>query len=274
MALFDALFERERSPVVIRFLDRAGADFGACLRAAYGRDRWVLTRVAERSPYLDLGDGDWERYLSSMPRHVLTEIRRRKRRLSEQGELRLRVSDGAAGLEEELAAGFAIEHSGWKNETAITSDPPAEQFYTELARWASRQGWLRLAFLELQGAPIAFAFLLQTPAAAFQLKSGYDPRYRKLGPGILLRYELLARAFDERLARFEFLGSESPAKRLWTHTVRERMAIEVLPKSPIGAAARATAAVRPPVKRIRAFTREVLRRGNPPHTAKPIASRQ
>jgi CelD/BcsL family acetyltransferase involved in cellulose biosynthesis len=259
--LFDALFEAERGRVVIRLVERAGPDYEACVGAARDRNRWVLTRVVQRSPYLAIDDGDWERYLRSVPQRALAEIRRRKRRLQAQGELRFRVSDGGENLEEDLAAGFAIEGSGWKGKTAITADPATHAFYTEVARWAARRGWLRLAFLELQGVPIAFAFMLQTSAEVLQLKSGYDPRHRKDAPGVLLRYELLARAFEEKLARFEFLGDETAAKRVWTHTARERMAIEVLPKSPIGVAARATAAARPHVKRIRA----VKRKSNTPH---------
>ena len=100
------------------------------------------------------------------------------------------------------------------------------------------RGWLRLAFLELDGVPFAFAFLLQAHGRALQLKGGYDPGKRKFAPGILLRAEMLKRAFNERLARFEILGGEDPDKLIWTSTVHERVAIEVFPHSPFGAAGR------------------------------------
>ncbi len=250
--LFGALFEDERSPVSIRFLERSSSDYAACARAAYDRGGWVLTRVVERSPYLIL-DGDWERYVDSLERRRVADIRRRRRRLEEKGELVFRVSDGRERLQEDLAAGFAIEGSGWKQRTAIASHPSTERFYTRVARWAAQRGWLRLAFLELDGRPLAFAFLLQTGAAAFQLKGGYDPQHRTLAPGILLRHELLARAFADGLRRFEFLGAEDPDKLIWTSTVRERMLIQAFPRSPLGAAAFvANAYGRPLARRARA----------------------
>ncbi len=251
--LFKALFGEDRSPVSIRFFERSGSDFALCYEAARERRNRILTRLLERSPYLEIGDGDWERYLGSLERRRLADIRRRRRRLEEQGELRFRVDDGRERLEDSLAAGFSIEGSGWKQETAIAAHPSTRQFYTQVARWAAQLGWLRLAFLELDGRPLAFAFLLQTDAVVFQLKGGYDPRHRKLAPGILLRYEMLARAFSEGLGRFEFLGGEDPDKLIWTNTVHERMLIQVFPRSPVGAAGwLANAHGRPLAKRARA----------------------
>src|SRR5207247_10269646 len=65
----------------------------------------------------------------------------------------LEVVDGSERLDELLEEGFRVEASGWKSRagTAIASRPDTRRFYTDVARWASDRGWLRLAFLRLGG---------------------------------------------------------------------------------------------------------------------------
>jgi hypothetical protein len=62
-----------------------------------------------------------------------------------------------------LEEGFRVEGSGWKGVygTSISSHPATRRFFTEVAYWASKCGWLRLAFLCLNDRALDFGYALE-----------------------------------------------------------------------------------------------------------------
>jgi CelD/BcsL family acetyltransferase involved in cellulose biosynthesis len=184
----------------------------------------IQTQSIPGAPYVSI-DRTWDEYVSGLRRKFRSELRRRRRRLEERGQLTLEVSDGTEGLDELLEEGFRIEGAGWKGDfgTSINSSPAIRRFYTEVARWSSERGWLRLAFLRLNGQAIAFDYCLEYNKIHYLLKTGYDPAYRELAPGMVIRYLMIERAFSERMATYDFLGVgyDYAWKREWTNTQQE-----------------------------------------------------
>jgi hypothetical protein len=84
-----------------------------------------------------------------------------------------------------VMANHAIEASGWKGErgAAIISRPETRSFYTEVSRWAARNGWLRLAFLRLDGRALAFQCGLEDGGTHYFLKGGFRQRVPPLLAG-------------------------------------------------------------------------------------------
>ena len=186
-----------------------------------------LVRVVQSSPYVDTSVG-WDAYEQTLGKKLRTELRRRRRRLEEKGELRLEVHDGSTNLDELVDEGFRIEEAAWKGSegTAINSDPATKKFYWAIARWGAARGWLRLAFLRLGDEGLAFDLSLETNGIHYLLKTGYEPSHRKFAPGMLMRYEMLKRAFDSHLTSYEFLGSNNPWKLEWTDKLRDLMLLQ------------------------------------------------
>jgi CelD/BcsL family acetyltransferase involved in cellulose biosynthesis len=195
------------------------------------------------APYVAI-DGDWDAYEAKLRRKFRSEIRRRRRRLEERGRLTLDVSDGKEKLDELLEEGFRVEGLGWKDAygTSINSRPTARRFYTEVAHWASERGWLRLAFLRLDGRVLAFDYCLEYNKVHYLLKTGYDPAYGKFGPGMIIRHMMLARAFSERLNTYNFLGvgSDDVWKREWTNSHQERLFLRMFAPTLSGSLDQAT----------------------------------
>jgi CelD/BcsL family acetyltransferase involved in cellulose biosynthesis len=256
-ALFGRVLRRTRMPLTLTLLT-AGSPEASALRAAARAARMpTLSHTVERSPYVQI-EGEWERYLLTLPRRMRSELRRRRRRLEERGSLALEVATGDERLAELLDEGFAVETSGWKAQagTAILSRPDTVAFYTRVAGWAAERGSLRLAFLRLDGRPLAFHFTIEDGGAAYQLKGGYDPEFREFAPGTLLIHDMLAWAFARGLRTYEFLGAEEDFKLDWTSGVRDRLAIQAFPHSPAGAAGWCAYAYgRPAAKRARDLVR-------------------
>jgi CelD/BcsL family acetyltransferase involved in cellulose biosynthesis len=237
-ALARGLVSGARVRADICFLDQADPNVAEFRTAAERARHPAVVRTVMRSPYVTLADGDWEAYRASLDRKARKDIERRRRRLGEQGSISLDFGNGQADFERLLQEGFELEGSGWKQErgSGITSDPKTHLFYTEIARWASARGWLLLAFLRLDGMPIAFDLCLESSGVTYVLKGGFDPAFRRFAPGMLLTYESLRRGFEQGRSSYELLGSDDPYKLVWTQTVRERVRFQAFSRSPRGRA--------------------------------------
>jgi CelD/BcsL family acetyltransferase involved in cellulose biosynthesis len=236
-AVSQALAERFISVARVRadlaFLDRDDPNLQMLLDAAAAGRRRVILRTIMRSPYVQLVGTDWETYRSSLKRRMTKDIERRKRRLAELGDVRLEVLDGSHEIAAALREGLLLEGSGWKERrgTAILSEPATRRFYEDVARWASERGWLELAFLRLGDKAIAFDLCIRVGGAIHVLKGGFDPTYRRLGPGSVLTYESLRRAFGHGLSSYELLGDDDEYKRVWTTSTRERIRLQAFANS-------------------------------------------
>jgi len=221
--LAQAVVERRPRRVWMAFVDPDEAGMAAVRAAAGSSGYRTLERTLERSPYIPI-EGDWEGYCETLGRKLLSELRRRRRRLEEEGQFIFEVVDGGERLPELLDEGFAVEAAGWKSErnSAISSRPETLAFYRAVAQWAAERGLLKLAFLRLDGRAIAFDYCIEDGWIHYLLKTGFDPSYGKFAPGMILRYEMLARAFSTGIRSYEFLGADEPWKLQWTETTRRR----------------------------------------------------
>ena len=242
---------RRRADVWFLSPDRPG--LRECETAADDAGFSKIVRTIARAPYVPV-EGSFEEYMQSLDRKFRKEIGRLWRRLEDRGDVQVSYHDGSDELDGLLAEGFRLEGSGWKEEagTAIRSDPAVERFYREVAAWAAERGWLRLAFLRLDGRGIAFDMCLEHGGAFYVVKGGFDVSERKHGPGTLLTHHGIERAFERGLASYELLGQDDDYKRSWTGLTRERVRFQAFPRSPAGMAERlAWSYGRPLVKRLR-----------------------
>jgi len=237
-ALADAVIALRPRRIELRFLDGGGLALSAFRGAATSAGYRLLTRRLEASPYVPV-NGDWDAHAASLSSTMLKELARRWRRLeNEAGTVSFTVETGRAGLEEALGAGFRLEASGWKGRggTAIVSRPETRAFYTDIARWAAERGLLRLAFLSVDGRPIAFQFDLELDGVVYHLKPGYDESYGRFRPGKLLTRQVVRSAFERGARSYEFLGDADQHKLEWTSSVRERLLLQAFAPRPTGLA--------------------------------------
>ena|SRR5215210_841771 len=220
----------------------------------------ILMETRKVAPYVATSEA-WEAYESGLRRKFRSELRRRRRRLEEEGRLTLEVSEGTGALSELLEEGFSVEGSGWKEArgTSINSRPATRRFYTEVARWASERGWLRLAFLRLNGRALAFDFCLEHNGTHYLLKTGYDPAYRRFAPGMIIRHLMLARAFSGQISTYDFLGEDYGWKQEWTGNQQETLFLRMFAPTVLGTIDRGVFVHgRPAAKRAKSFVGSML----------------
>jgi CelD/BcsL family acetyltransferase involved in cellulose biosynthesis len=218
-------------------IDRAGAE--RLKIAARGGGFEVVERIVERPPFIALDVG-WEAYERTLGAKLRSECRRRMRRLEESGSVTFDIHDGSDGLTELLDEAFEIEAAGWKgrNGTAISSRPEVERFYREVAAWAAARGWLRVAFLRLDGRSLAFDLSFEDERGHYLLKTSFHPSAAPYAPGVLLRYSMIRRSFDLGLPTYEFLGHNDPWKLRWTKDQHDLILMKVFAPSLPGRAHR------------------------------------
>lgn len=233
-------------------LRKLGADDAAAVGAAVG-ERRIETEIMQRSPFIEI-DGNWDRYEASLRPKFRKELRRQARRLGEIGDVASVRHEGVSSIATLLDEAFRIESLQWKGRegTAVASRPATRSFYEAIARWAGENGWLRLWFMHIDGAPAAFALDVVTAKIYYGLKVGYDPAYARFSPGMLLQDDTVRYAFDHGLRRFEFLGADEPYKLNWTSARHDRFAVRVFPGGVRGAVTRiASRSARTVLKRVR-----------------------
>lgn len=189
------------------------------------------------SPYVAT-DGDFDAWRASSKKRWGAPLERFRRKMGRDHEAELAVVEPAADLEAELDRGFRVEASGWKGEqgTAILSRPETEAFYRVVGETFAARGELRLSSVTLDGETAAFDLCVLHGGRLYLLKTGYDERFRRLAPGLVMRLSIIERCFELGLRSHELLGTESEWKAKFQTGVRERLRMRVFPRGPLGVA--------------------------------------
>lgn len=232
LALFPSFFRERPRRVDLSFLTPATAEH---LRGASGT-RSFVQRVLAPSPYLEI-EQDWESYWAGLSGNLRSNVRRRRRRLAELGEVAVEVVEGGERLPALLQECFEIEYRSWKRElgTAVLSSQSTVRFYDRLAEWAAGAGLMRLALLRLDGRIIAFNYCLEAGGRHYLLRLGYEPELGEMSPGTVLTAAMVERAFSFGLKSYEFLGAADHYKLRWTKTLRNPLRVQSFARSPLGA---------------------------------------
>jgi CelD/BcsL family acetyltransferase involved in cellulose biosynthesis len=155
--------------------------------------------------------GDFETYLSGIDKKQRHEIRRKMRRVEENGSA-VRwyyVSEGAA-LEAEVEAFLAM----------MAEEPEKAKFLSEamrqqmqlVCRAAFENGWLQLAFLEIDGQKAASYLDFDYLNRIWVYNSGINRRYVELSPGWVLLGYLLQWANENKRLAFDFMRGDEAYK--------------------------------------------------------------
>jgi len=237
---------RLRTPVIgLDALPAEDPGTTALREAAHRARASVLVRPLRRSPFLDVS-GDPQEWRSGLSKNRRHGLRRLQNRMREAGEVTLTVHDGRdEDLAPLLADGLRLEAREWKRAagSAILSSSAAVDLYTTGAHWAAGVGVLRLAFLRLDGRPIAFGYCLLQGGVLSFLKLGMDDTLAKLGPGVVFTQHLIDYAFaDPGITELDLLGEDEAYKADLATGTRAQIRLQIFRSRVVGPAQRAAVA--------------------------------
>ena len=157
---------------------------------------------------------DWETYLATMVEKKERQEIRRKLRRSEGGEDQVTwaMIDGASGhdLAAETDAFLALMSHNADKATFLT--PAMRQAFHGVTRAAAENGWLRLAFLLVNGQKAAAYLTFDYGNRLYIYNSAIDPRFNTFSPGWVLLAYMLRWAIENKRAAFDFLRGEEDYK--------------------------------------------------------------
>jgi len=154
--------------------------------------------------------GDWESYLESLDKKQRHEIRRKQRRIEREApDYRVRYVTGGSLLSDALDD-FVRLHRRSSDEKNAFMTPDMETFFREIAYVTAGASWLKLAFLDVGGQPVASYFCFTYGSDLLVYNSGYDPAaYPQLSAGWVLLADLIRQAIQDGHSRVDFLqGNE------------------------------------------------------------------
>ncbi|HXT57726.1 MAG TPA: GNAT family N-acetyltransferase [Pirellulales bacterium] len=212
------------------------------VRRAYGRRGWIACRPQASTPYIPL-DASWATPENNISSRRRSDVRRSRRHAEELGQVSTEIlSPSPNEVDELLDLAFDVECRSWKGEqgTALARDATRGEFYRRYARHAARAGSLRLGFLHVGDQTAAMQISVVRAGALWVLKVGYDPRFQRASPGILLMVEQIKRAVAEGLQCYELLGTVEPWIQVWTERERACVSLRAYPANFRGMAALAS----------------------------------
>ncbi|MEE8428557.1 MAG: GNAT family N-acetyltransferase, partial [Gammaproteobacteria bacterium] len=151
---------------------------------------------------------DAEHYLQgAISTGRIKEYRRQERRLAQKGALVYKSLTENEDLNSWLQEFLRIEGSGWKgrNSSALCSSDNYRLFFQKIVRSAYEKNRLQMLAVSIDGQFIAQKCNFISGPAAFSFKIGFDERFRRYSPGVLLEIENIRRFHEDR--RLEWMDS-------------------------------------------------------------------
>ena len=155
--------------------------------------------------------GDWEAYLSQLKKKQRHELRRKLRRAeANEQSIALRVISTREELEDGINAFVMLMAYDQKKAEFLTSK--MRSHLSAMITMAFENGWLMLAFLELNGEPIAGHLNFDYRDRLWIYNSGVNPDYNDLSPGWVLFGYIIQWAIENDRNGIDFLRGDEEYK--------------------------------------------------------------
>jgi CelD/BcsL family acetyltransferase involved in cellulose biosynthesis len=130
-------------------------------------------------------------YLFSRHKNFRKELRKRMRRLEEEGAVDIQIVTHGNHMDGIMDDYYSVYGSSWK-----LAERLGPNFHRDLAKLAARKGWLRLGFIKVDGVPRATSFAIVAGTTGYILKSAYDVEMKSFGLGTMMRVEMIRTLID------------------------------------------------------------------------------
>ncbi len=183
----------------------------ALRRAAPARGLQLSEAELQPTPVIEL-PADWDTYLATrVAKKERQEIRRKLRR-AESNHVTWRMVDGRgpADLPAEIEQFFALMARNPDKARFLT--PAMRRQFHLIARTLADCGWLRLAVLEIEGAPAAAYLAFDYRNRLWVYNSAIDPRFNALSPGWVLLGHLVRWAIEQGRTALDFMRGDEDYK--------------------------------------------------------------
>jgi CelD/BcsL family acetyltransferase involved in cellulose biosynthesis len=150
----------------------------------------------------------FDEFLESLSTKQRHEVRRKLRRLSEEGNIEYRSISESADVPATMDTFFKMFVESRRDKSDFMTEKMAS-FFRLLADTMDRAGLLKLGVLELDGRPLSAIMCFDYQNCVYLYNSGYDPSYVSLSAGLLSKVLAIKDSIEKGRERFDFLkGAE------------------------------------------------------------------
>lgn len=237
-AVLDALLGLSHGCIVLDLLPRDSSTVTWLLSHPHGHT--VVTRERQVSPIVDTSV-PLDAFRSATRPSWGAPLDRFRRKMTREHAARIELLAQPDDLEGLLDRGFAVEASGWKGRagTAIVSDVHTERFYRSVARAFAARGQLALSWLCFGEEMVAVDLDLLVNGKLDLLKTGFEERYRRLAPGLVMRLAVIERCIETGVSAHELLGDNDEWKRKFAQSARPHLEVRLYRRGVRGTASAA-----------------------------------
>jgi CelD/BcsL family acetyltransferase involved in cellulose biosynthesis len=178
---------------------------------AQGQGYQTQVEVEDVCPVIDL-PSSWDDYLMMIDKKQRHEIRRKLRKADNEVSTRFIVVGQDRDLKAEMQD-FVDLHQKSTPEKDEFMDPQMEGFFFEVSQVLQNEGWLQLAFIEMDGIKAASLLNFDYGDSILVYNSGYDPaQFHHLSPGIVVTARCIEHAIGLGRRKFDFLRGDEVYK--------------------------------------------------------------
>jgi CelD/BcsL family acetyltransferase involved in cellulose biosynthesis len=153
----------------------------------------------------------FDEYLKSLSTKQRHEVRRKMRRLNEEGNITYRFIDKGEGLTRALDTFFKMFTESREDKAAFLTEQ-MKSYFKLLVTTMEDLDILKLGVLELDNKPIAEIMCFDYNDCIYLYNSGYDPQYISLSAGLLSKVYAIKDSIEKSKKRFDFLKGAEPYK--------------------------------------------------------------
>lgn len=180
------------------------------LKAESESRSWTFTQeVYHPTPYIPI-PGDFETYLASIDKKQRHEIRRKMRRAAESGIVRFYIVDGSSNIDSEINDFFDLMVQD--SSKANFLHPAMRAQMTAILQTAHKQGYLWLAFLEVDGVKTAASLNFDYRGKLWGYNSGVGSGHKELSPGWVLLANVIQWCCENNRHEFDFMRGDEEYK--------------------------------------------------------------
>lgn len=187
-----------------------------------------------RGCYLPL-QGTWDSFIKGKSEKFRKSYRNNINRLMRLGRLETTVVELSSNYDEVVKKLMEVDTQSWK--ASWISEAANKGFILELLKRCLKNRWLNLCFLELNGAPIAYWFMIRFGGKSYAMFTSYKEKFADYSPGLVCLYFVLLHLFKESggIEEVDFLSSYNYLQR-WTNLTRNRYLLTIYKRDLAGRA--------------------------------------
>ena len=190
-----------------QFVDIFGLPGESRLGALLPASELQLIRRVD-APVLDLSKGWADVYKAKTSSKTRNLHRRRRRQLSELGNLEVSVARTADDLDGAITECFRLHERRWagRPDGSNFGTPDGQIFHRAAIRALAGSDIPRIVMLKLDGRAIAFHYYLAFCDRMYVHRLAFDPDLGRYSPGLVNTLDAIEAAADEGLTFVEYLG--------------------------------------------------------------------